>query len=122
MPTIDELDPALGAADTDRLPVSQGGVLKRVTRAQLVAGLQPHIAIAAGQLLGRFSAGTGSPEALSLGTGLGMSNGKLAAVPTSSTDGVPAASFGSHCPVRTDATDARSAPLPYALSTLPVHR
>ena len=30
MPTIDELDPALAAADTDVLPASQGGVLRRV--------------------------------------------------------------------------------------------
>ena len=28
MPTIDELDPAIAAADTDALPASQGGVLR----------------------------------------------------------------------------------------------
>src|SRR5260370_40127543 len=111
MPTMDELEPALAAADTDRLPVSEGGWLKRVPRAQLVAVLQPQLAIAAGQLLGRFSAGTGSPEALSLGTGLVMSNGKLAAVPATSNDGVPVESFGAYGDGVTDDTDALNAAL-----------
>jgi hypothetical protein len=61
MPTIDELDPALAAADTDVLPASQGGVLRRLTRAQLVAGLQPNLAVPPGALLGRAAAGTGAP-------------------------------------------------------------
>lgn len=111
MPTIDELEPALAAAGTDHIPVSQGGMLKRVTRAQVIAGLQPQLAIAHGQLLGRYSAGTGSPEALSLGAGLVMSNGKLAAVPAMSNDGVPAEAFGARGDGVTDDTDALNAAL-----------
>jgi hypothetical protein len=41
MPTIDQLPAATAASDTDGLPVSQGGVVRNVTRGQFVAGLQP---------------------------------------------------------------------------------
>jgi hypothetical protein len=43
MPTIDELDAAIAAADSDALPTSQGGVVRRVSRAQLLAGMQHEI-------------------------------------------------------------------------------
>ncbi|MCX7376796.1 MAG: right-handed parallel beta-helix repeat-containing protein [Alphaproteobacteria bacterium] len=79
MPTIDELDPALAAADTDNLPTSQGGVLRRLTRAQLVAGLQPEIATPQGSLLGRASTGTGAPESIALGAGLSLAGATLSA-------------------------------------------
>lgn len=83
MPTIDELDPAIAAADTDVLPASQGGVLRRVSRGQLLAGMQHEIALAPGQILGRATEGTGGPEALGVGSGLVLSGGMLAAQPMS---------------------------------------
>lgn len=79
MPTIDELDPALAAADTDMLPASQGGALRRLSRAQVVAGLQPQISAPPGTLLGRASAGTGGPEPIALGAGLVLAGGILSA-------------------------------------------
>ncbi len=77
MPTIDELDPAAVSADDDVLPVSQGGAARRVTRAQLVAGLQPELAMLAGGLLGRASAGLGAPERIGVGGNLRLSDGVL---------------------------------------------
>ncbi len=78
MPTIDQLNPAVASADTDLLPVSQGGVAKRVTRAQLVAGLQPDLSLLPG-LLGRTSPGMGGPERVGIGSNLTLSNGVLSA-------------------------------------------
>jgi hypothetical protein len=79
MPTIDELDPAIAAADTDAFPASQGGTVRRVSRAQLLAGMQPQIAVGPGELLGRASAGIGAPESVGLGSGLVLSGGVLSA-------------------------------------------
>ena len=61
MPTIDQLDAAAASADTDEFPASQSGVARKVTRAQIVAGLQPTLAVPQASLLGRNSAGTGAP-------------------------------------------------------------
>jgi hypothetical protein len=58
MPTIDQLAPATAASDSDELPVSQGGIARKVTRTQMLAGLQPQLAIGPNTLLGRISAGT----------------------------------------------------------------
>ena len=55
MPTIKDLPLALAAADNDLLPVSQGGFSRRVSRAQLLAGMQPALALPSGALLGRSS-------------------------------------------------------------------
>lgn len=79
MPTIDELDPAIAAADSDALPASQGGVVRRVSRAQLLAGMQAEISLSPGELLGRGSAGIGGPEAVAVGSGLSLSGGVLSA-------------------------------------------
>jgi len=81
MPTIDELDPAIAAADSDALPASQGGVVRRVSRAQLLAGMQEQIALSPGELLGRGSAGLGGPEAVAVGNGLALQGGVLSAPP-----------------------------------------
>ena len=79
MPTIDELTPATAASDADEVPVSQGGVSRKLTRAQLLAGVQPELSLPAGALLGRSSAGTGSPEAITIGANLAVSDGTLSA-------------------------------------------
>lgn len=81
MPTIDELDVAIASADSDLLPASQGGEVRQVSRAQLLAGMQPQIALSGGQLLGRASGGLGAPEALGVGAGLALAGGVLAAAP-----------------------------------------
>ncbi|MBV9784768.1 MAG: right-handed parallel beta-helix repeat-containing protein [Acidisphaera sp.] len=77
MATIDDLPQASASADTDELLVSQNGIDRKVTRAQLVAGLQPQMALSAGQLLGRTSAGTGAPETIVVGANLALANGLL---------------------------------------------
>ena len=48
MPTIDQLDAAAASGDTDSVPVSQGGIVRRVSRLQLLASTQPTLAVASG--------------------------------------------------------------------------
>jgi hypothetical protein len=79
MSTIDQLAPATAASDSDELPASQGGIVRKVTRAQILAGVQPQIAIGSGNLLGRVSTGTGSPESITVGANLSLTNGTLSA-------------------------------------------
>lgn len=79
MPTIDQLAPATAAADTDEHIVSQSGTALKMTRAQILAGVQPQIALQSGVVLGRGSAGTGAPEALCVGNNLILVNGTLSA-------------------------------------------
>lgn len=93
MPTLSELPLASAAADTDLLPASQGGSLRAVSRAQLLAGMQRELVLSKGQLLGR-SLGTGAVEPLTLGPGLALSGTTLRGVPILPQDAVPAESFG----------------------------
>jgi hypothetical protein len=79
MPTIDQLAPATAASDTDELLVSQSGMARKVTRAQVLAGVQPQLAISSGTLLGRISGGTGTPEQIIIGANLSLINGGLSA-------------------------------------------
>jgi hypothetical protein len=81
MPTIDQLDAATAVTATDELPVSQNGILRKATQAQLVAGLQPALALPQNTLAGRASAGAGGPEPITVGTGLSLAAGTLAVVP-----------------------------------------
>ena len=82
MPTIDQLAPATAAADTDEHIVSQAGAAVKMTRAQILAGVQPQLAIQSGVLLGRSSAGTGAPETLAVGANLTLATGTLSASAT----------------------------------------
>jgi hypothetical protein len=93
MPTLTELPQGAAAADSDLLMVSQGGQLRSVTRAQLLAGVQPEIIVSKGQVLGR-AVGTGDVQALSIGPGLAMAGTTLIGVPLLPEDAVPAESFG----------------------------
>lgn len=79
MPTIDELAPATAASDADEIPVSQSGVTRKVTRAQVLAGVQPALAIPSGRLMGRVSAGNGAPEPITIGANLTLSGSTLVA-------------------------------------------
>ena len=80
MPTIDQLTPAAAAADDDQLLISQHGASRKITRAQLLEGLQPEITLPAQTLLGRASAGTGAAETLAIGAGLSVQSGALTAL------------------------------------------
>ncbi len=79
MPTISQLAPVTASADADELPVSQNGVTRKVTRAQIIAGLQQEIVTKAGTLLGRGAPTSGGPEEVQVGTNLILSNGTLSA-------------------------------------------
>ena len=79
MPTIDELAPATAAADDDMLPTSQGGAARRVSRAQLLAGMQPLLTVAPSTLMGRTAAEVGGPEAVTVAAPLTLAHGVLSA-------------------------------------------
>lgn len=88
MPTIDQLEAAVVAADDDTLPVSQGGRVRRVTRSQLLAGTQTSLALTPG-LLGRVSAGLGPPQYISVGRNLSLVDGVLNGPPLFSAATLP---------------------------------
>jgi len=93
MPTIDQLAPATAASDADELMVNQNGISRRITRAQLISGLQSQLAVPTGTLLGRSSPGPGGPESVMVGANLILSNGVLAASPPMSLVQIPTASL-----------------------------
>ena len=72
MPTIPQLPTATQTDAQDEVPISQGGVTRAVTVAELLSGTQPLIETSSPTLLGRASLGPGSPEALAIGSGLGI--------------------------------------------------
>ena len=79
MPTISQLAPVTASADSDEFPISQGNFTRKVTRAQILAGVQQQIIAAGGTLLGRGSKVGGAPEAISIGQNLILSEGTLSA-------------------------------------------
>lgn len=79
MPTIDQLSPATAALDSDEFLISQGGVAKKIARAQILAGVQPQLALASGTLTGRSSPGTGPVETIAVGSNLALNGGTLSA-------------------------------------------
>ncbi len=79
MPTIDQLAPATAASDTDEILVSQSGTTRKVTRAQVLSGVQPALAIPSRTILGRISAGVGSPETITIGSNLSLNGSTLVA-------------------------------------------
>jgi hypothetical protein len=79
LPTIEQLAPATAASDSDVILISQGGITRKITRAKIVAGLQPQISIPSGSLLGRSSSGIGGTESITIGQNLSFSGGTLAA-------------------------------------------
>jgi parallel beta-helix repeat protein len=81
MPTIDELPQANSVSDIDELAVSQTDITRKATRSQLLAGVQPALAVPQNTLLGRLSAGTGAPESIIVGANLTLGNGTINAAP-----------------------------------------
>ena len=90
MPSIDELAAATGVSDGDELPVSQSGTVRRATRGQIIAGLQPQLVLAQGELLGRVSAGSGAAESVLVGANLTLAGGALSAPAPYSPAALPA--------------------------------
>ncbi len=79
MPTISQLPSATAATDSDEILISQSGITRKLTRTQLLAGMQTALTPTAGTLLGRSSKTTGSPETIAIGDNLVMSGGTLSA-------------------------------------------
>ena len=79
MPTVDQLAAAAAVSDSDEIALSQSGVLRRATRAQLLFGTQPQLLLGTGALLGRQSGGEGPPESITIGLGLKLTAGVLQA-------------------------------------------
>ncbi len=79
MPTIDQLAQAPSASDSDELLVSQGGIARKITRAQVLNGVQAQLSLSTGSLLGRASTGVGSPELIAVGQNLVLQGNTLAA-------------------------------------------
>ncbi len=79
MPTIDELSPATSAADTDEFIVSQAGTARKITRAQILNGVQTQLAVPAGSLLGGIGSGVGAPAVITVGQNLTFSGSTLSA-------------------------------------------
>ena len=92
MPTIDALQQAFSVSDSDELMISQSDTARKATRAQLLAGVQPALAIPSGTLLGRMSSGVGAPETVAVGSNLTLSNGALNGPAPFLVDGLPAGS------------------------------
>jgi hypothetical protein len=82
MPTIDQLAQATASSDTDEFVVSQSGAAVKVTRAQVLSGVQAQLAPSSGTLLGRISAGAGAPESIAIGANLVLASGSLSAAAT----------------------------------------
>jgi hypothetical protein len=79
MPTIDELAPASSASDSDEMLVSQAGVTRKVTRAQMLNGVQPQLAVPSGSLLGNSGSGVGAPQVITVGSNLTFNGTTLSA-------------------------------------------
>ncbi len=79
MPTIDQLAPAFAAADTDELLINQNGVARKISRALLLAGLQPQIAVESGTLLGNPGPDFSAPSQITLGENLVLQGTTLSA-------------------------------------------
>lgn len=79
MPTIDQLPAAVASSDADELMATQSGSSRKVTRAQLLAGLQPAISVPPGALLGNSGTASAGPLPITVGNNLSMSNGVISA-------------------------------------------
>ena len=82
MPTISQLAPATAASDSDELIISQAGTTRKVTRAQMLAGVQAQLSAPSGSLLGRASKNVGAAEVIAVGENLVLSGGTLSASAT----------------------------------------
>jgi hypothetical protein len=92
MPTIDELAPATSASDSDEFIVTQSGIARKITRAQVLNGVQTQLTLPAGSLLGLSGTGMGSPQVITVGQNLSFNGSTLSAA--SSPFSIPALPAG----------------------------
>ena len=79
MPTIDQLAPAAAATDSDEFPATQNGITRKISRAQILAGVQTQLTVPSGTLVGRSTNGAGTVETISIGNNLNLVSGTLSA-------------------------------------------
>lgn len=79
MPTIDDLAPASSASDSDEFIVSQAGTVRKITRVQVLNGVQSQLAVPPGSLLGNCGSGIGTPEVITVGRNLNFNGSTLSA-------------------------------------------
>jgi hypothetical protein len=79
MVTIPQLPPATSTGSQDEIPLSQSGITRSVTIAELLGAVQPAIEIPSQTLLGRVSLGPGGPEPVYVSTGLALQSESLVA-------------------------------------------
>ncbi len=79
MPTIDELAPTSSSSDSDQFIVSQAGYAKKVTRAQVLNGVQAQLAVPAGALLGNWGSSSTAPQVVTVGQNLSFNGSTLVA-------------------------------------------
>jgi hypothetical protein len=77
MPTIAQLPTATTTSVQDEVPISQSGITRAVSVAQLLSGTQAAIEVPSPSVLGRASLGPGGPEALGVGLGLVVQSAAL---------------------------------------------
>jgi hypothetical protein len=79
MPTIDQLAPATSASDSDEFIVSQAGIARKVTRAQVLNGVQAQLAVPGGTLLGGVGTAIGTPQVITVGQNLSFNGSTISA-------------------------------------------
>ena len=109
MPTIDQLETALATSDADAVMLSQNGVARKATRAQLLAGVQSQLLLNPARLVGRTTVGVGAVEPIAIGAGLSLASGTLSATVPAMPDAVHAEDYGAVGDGITDDTAALSA-------------
>ncbi len=82
MPTIGQLPAATSVADSDEFPIFQNGQTLAASRAQVLAGMQPMLAMPPDTLLGGAGPGVGAPVAINIGANLALSGNTLSATAT----------------------------------------
>lgn len=80
MPTIDQLAPATSASDSDEFIVSQGGIARKITRTQVLNGVQAQLMVPGGTLLGGVGTAIGAPQAITVGQNLSFNGSTLSAI------------------------------------------
>jgi len=77
MPTLLQLPLAATTNPADRIPIAQNGQTYTVSVDTLLASTQAQLSLTSGALLGRVSAGYGTPEVVGVGSGLTITDGLL---------------------------------------------
>jgi hypothetical protein len=79
MPTIDQLAPATSASDSDEFIVTQGGITRKITRSQVLNGVQAQLMLPGGTLLGGVGTAIATPQVITVGQNLSFNGSTISA-------------------------------------------